>query len=161
MPDDAFAAIVDTLDAPMLVVTARAGGERSGCLVGFGTQCSINPRRWLVCMSKTNHTFGVAAAAQTLVVHFLRADQRDLAELFGSQTEDSVDKFTRCAWRDGPEGVPILAGCDWIAGHILQRIDLGDHEGQQLEVFDAGHEHEPAPQLGFQAVRGLRSGHAP
>jgi len=32
-------------DYPMYIVTAVAAdsGERSGCLVGFTTQCSINP----------------------------------------------------------------------------------------------------------------------
>ena len=156
---DPFAQIVDSLDAPMLVVTACDGSERSGCLVGFATQCSIAPRRWLICISKSNHTFRVARATQTVVVHFLRVDQVELARLFGSQTEDVVDKFARCAWRDGPGGAPILAGCDWIAGRVLERIDLGDHEGQLLGVFDAGHEHADAPQLGFQAVRGLPPGH--
>ena len=34
-----------------------------------------------------------------------------LAELFGGETGDEVDKFARCAWHEGPEGVPMLDGC--------------------------------------------------
>ena len=158
MPD-VYREIVDTLDAPMVVVTACDGNERSGCLVGFATECSIAPPRWLVCISKVNHTLRVARAADTLIVHLLRTDQGDLARLFGSLTDDTVDKFAHCTCRDGPGGAPIIAGCDWIAGRVRERIDLGDHEGQLLDVFDAGHEHAEAPQLGFQAVRGLRPGH--
>lgn len=156
---DAFGEIVNSLDAPMLVVTAYDGNERSGCLVGFATQCSIAPRRWLICISKVNHTYRVAQGTPTLVLHFLRADQGELARLFGSETEDMVNKFTACAWRAGPDETPILTGCDWIAGRVIQRVDLGDHEGQVVDVFEAGHEHAKSPQLGFQAVRGLHPGH--
>ena len=39
----AFDRLVNRLDYPMLVVTAEADGERAGCLVGFATQCSIQP----------------------------------------------------------------------------------------------------------------------
>jgi flavin reductase (DIM6/NTAB) family NADH-FMN oxidoreductase RutF len=159
--DDDFLRIVSSLDPPMQIVTASDGTERSGCLVGFATQCSIDPRRWFVCISKTNHTFRVARAARTLIVHHLRADQLDLARLFGSETDDTVDKFAHCAWHEGPDGTPILEGCDWIAGRIVLRVDVGDHFGHLLEVTGAGHEHPDAPQLGFQAVRDLRPGHPP
>ncbi len=36
----AFESLVGSMDYPMFVVTVNAGGERSGCLVGFVTQCS-------------------------------------------------------------------------------------------------------------------------
>ncbi|HEX8931084.1 MAG TPA: flavin reductase, partial [Actinomycetota bacterium] len=41
--------LVDRLDYPMLIVTAETDGERAGCLVGFATQCSIEPPRFLLC----------------------------------------------------------------------------------------------------------------
>src|SRR5215208_7631728 len=42
MPLPAFEAIVAQLDYPMFIVTAAAGEERGGCLVGFATQASID-----------------------------------------------------------------------------------------------------------------------
>lgn len=159
MNDDTFAAVVGSLDAPMVIVTVSDGRDRSGCLVGFSTQCSIDPCRWLVCLSSVNHTARVARGARTLAVHFLRADQLELAQLFGAATEDAIDKFTRCGWREGPGGAPIIAGCDWIAGEIRERVAFGDHDGYVLDVSDAGHEHAAAPQLGYQAVRGISPGH--
>lgn len=149
------------LDYPMTIVTAADGEDRSGCLVGFGTQCSIHPVRWLACVSKRNHTYEVACRAQTLVVHLLHDDQHDLAALFGHETGDAVDKFRRCSWRKGPDGVPVIDGCDWMAGSILGRFDLGDHVGHLLEVFASGQEHGAGPQLGFQHVRDIRPGHEP
>jgi flavin reductase (DIM6/NTAB) family NADH-FMN oxidoreductase RutF len=152
------------LDFPMVVVTAFDGGERSGCLVGFHTQCSIDPQRWLVCLSKKNHTFGVAAKARELVVHVLRDDQRGLAELFGGETADAIgveQKFARCIWRESSGGTPILEGCDWFAGRIISRTDAGDHVAHVIEIDAYGIGHAPAPQLGFQAVTGMTPGHDP
>jgi flavin reductase (DIM6/NTAB) family NADH-FMN oxidoreductase RutF len=159
VPNDAFRQIIASIDYPMIVVTAARAGERTGCLVGFHTQCSIDPPRWLVCISKANHTHRIAQQTGRLVVHVLRDDQRDLAELFGETTGDEVDKFTRCRWHDDPEGVPVLDGCDWFAGSIAQRLDLGDHTGHLLDVTDAGVADLHAPRLGFQQVRTLDPGH--
>lgn len=79
----------------MFVVTAAdAGtGERAGCLVGFATQCSIVPLRFLVCLSRTNRTHRVASRSRSLAVPVLGAEQRDLAVLFGEQTGDEIDKI--------------------------------------------------------------------
>ena len=61
--EQAFQRIVAELGEPMLIVTAVAGdGERSGCLIGFATQTSIHPPHFLVCLSRKNHTYGVALA---------------------------------------------------------------------------------------------------
>ena len=60
MSSDALAHLCESLDGPMAIVTAFDGRERSGCLVGFHTQCSIAPSRWIVCISKKNHTYGIA-----------------------------------------------------------------------------------------------------
>ncbi len=59
--------------------------------MGFATQCSIDPPRFLVCLSKANHTYRVAHEADTLGVHFVPTDAESLAELFGGETGDRVD----------------------------------------------------------------------
>jgi flavin reductase (DIM6/NTAB) family NADH-FMN oxidoreductase RutF len=156
---DVFNEIVATIDYPMWVLTVAAGGERSGCLVGFATQCSIDPPRFLVCVSKTNHTFRIAQHAGTFVVHLLRQHDRDLAHLFGETTGDEVDKFTRCEWTEGPAGTPVLTGCDWFAGPVIDRVDGGDHVGFVVDIADAGRAARDDPQLGFQDVRDFDPGH--
>ncbi len=134
----AFNAIVGNLEYPMFIVTARAGGERLGCLVGFTTQASIDPPRFAVCLSRENRTYRLGRDSTALAVHGVPADAEDLAELFGGETADDVDKFARCAWHDGPEGLPILDRCDrWFVGRVLQRVDAGDHELVLLEPIAA------------------------
>src|SRR3712207_2418732 len=90
--------LVSELDYPMFIVTVTDGTEHSGCLIGFATQCSINPPRFLVCLSDKNHTFRVAREAEVMVVHLVPASADGLAELFGSRTGDDVDKFSLCEW---------------------------------------------------------------
>jgi flavin reductase (DIM6/NTAB) family NADH-FMN oxidoreductase RutF len=159
-PIDDFAALVADLDYPMYVVTAADGAGPSGCLVGFGTQCSIHPPRFLVGVSKANHTFEAAMNTDVLVVHFLGEDDVELAKVFGEETGDAVDKFAEVAWHPAPDGrTPVLDGIDrWFEGRVFDRLDAGDHVMVLLEPT-AVHVADHGPQLGFQAVKDFDPGH--
>ncbi len=156
-----FQALVAGLDYPMYVVTAAAGGQRAGCLVGFGTQSSIDPPRYWVCISKANHTHGVARRAGALAVHLLGRSHLELARLFGEETGDEVDKFARCDWSPGPDGVtPVLAACPrWFLGRVVDRVDSGDHESFLLQPVGSSAGQADEAQLGFQQVKDLEPGH--
>jgi flavin reductase (DIM6/NTAB) family NADH-FMN oxidoreductase RutF len=151
---------VRPLDYPMYVLTVPGGAhsDRSGCLIGFTTQCSISPPRFLACVSRANHTYASARHATVAAVHRLSPADRELATLFGTNTGDEVDKFRSCAWHEGPGGVPILDGCSWFIGDIEQRVDLGDHEGLVLRPVRTGPP-SPAAALMYSAVRDLDAGH--
>lgn len=145
----------------MYVVTAADGDERSGCLAGFVTQCSIVPARLVVCISKLNRTFGLAARAEVLALHLLGEDQLDLAAVFGELTGDATDKLSRVAWHPGAHGAPVLDECAaWVEGPVLQRTDFGDHVGHLLEPRSGGGGGRPG-QLRFSAARHLHPGHPP
>jgi flavin reductase (DIM6/NTAB) family NADH-FMN oxidoreductase RutF len=132
----AFEDIAATSTSRMTIVTTRAGDEMDGCLVGFSTQCSIDPVRQLVCLSNKNRTYEVARRARELVVHPLHDAPQDLtlARLFGEHTARDTDKFAQCTWIEGPGGVPVLDGLDWFAGPIVSRFDVGDHVAHVLDV---------------------------
>jgi flavin reductase (DIM6/NTAB) family NADH-FMN oxidoreductase RutF len=143
----------------MLVVTAAASGRRAGCLVGFATQASIDPPRFAVGLSEKNLTYRVAREAELLAVHFLSTDDGDLAELFGSETGDEVDKFERVDWTAGPGGVPLLERCaNRFVGRVLDRRDAGDHVLFLLEPVEAWHGHEVRP-FPFHRAQRLKPGH--
>ncbi|HTW98916.1 MAG TPA: flavin reductase family protein [Acidimicrobiales bacterium] len=151
----AFGSLTGLIDPPLYVVTAAAGGERSGCLVGFATQCSIHPPRFLVCLSVLNHTYGVAGRAEVVGVHLLDADQRQLAAHFGELTGDEADKFAGIRWHLGEFGAPILDDVRAaFEGRVLERLRFGDHVGHLLEPLD---DYE-VPEAG--QVRQLRLGDA-
>jgi flavin reductase (DIM6/NTAB) family NADH-FMN oxidoreductase RutF len=153
-----FQEIAARLDYPMFIVTTAHGEERAGCLVGFAAQCSISPPRMAVFLSNKNYTYRVARDAVALAVHIVPSDRKDLAELFGSQTGDDIDKFAACEWTAGPHGVPLLDGCgDVIVGAVKDRADVGDHAAYIVEVTDV--RGEGGAFLSFQQSKDLEPGH--
>ena len=156
---DAFARIAARLDYPMFVVTTAAADERAGCLVGFATQASIDPARFLIGLSDKNHTCRVARAADRLAVHLLSRRHKALAELFGEHTGDREDKFVRCNWHRGPAGVPILdEAAAWFSGPIVHSAPLGDHVGFLIEP-DTGECPDLTDVITFRDVQELDPGH--
>ena len=155
-----FQRLVATLDYPVYIVTTAAHSKTGGCLIGFATQCSIHPPRFLACISKKNRTLEIARQADVLAVHVVDEKDRNLAEIFGGETGDEVDKFAQVSWHSA-HGVPILDGCDrWFAGRIMGRISLGDHVGFLLEPIDAEKVGQ-SEQLTFQEARNIEPGHPP
>src|SRR5512139_1340964 len=114
--------LVSEIDYPMYIVTAAAGGELAGCLVGFTTQCSIDPPRFLACLSDKNRTFRVAQRAGMLVVHLvpdteegqvrpLRVDARTRRSPGAGGVPQLVRRArARALARRGPLGLPGRAG---------------------------------------------------
>jgi len=162
--DDAqrtFHELTGEMDYTMLIVTTCAEGMQAGCLVGFATQCSVDPPRFVVFLSNKNRTLRVAERSEALLVHFVPADAAGLVELFGTETGDDLDKFARCRWKAGPGGLPVLQDAPrWFAGKILERQAVGDHVGFLLEPFAAESAGEPGSFL-FHRAKPLEPGHAP
>lgn len=157
---DSFDAVADVLDYPMFVVTTTSGGHSAGCLVGFATQTSIDPPRFLVGLSVNNHTYRVARDASRIVVHVLDADSIELARLFGETTGDEVDKFSRCSWQPGPDGVPVLEGAAaWFSGALQEHGQVGDHAAFLVDIDAAEVRHKPARLLLFSDVADFDPGH--
>jgi flavin reductase (DIM6/NTAB) family NADH-FMN oxidoreductase RutF len=157
-----FNSLMAELDYPMFIVTVVGeDGERSGCLIGFATQISIKPPRFLAGLSEKNHTYRVAQHAELLGVHFVPDDAEELAELFGGETGDEVDKFERCAWHEGAGGVPLLDALpNRFVGRIVRRVHAGDHDALILEPISAERP-EPEEELTFHRAKRIEPGHAP
>jgi flavin reductase (DIM6/NTAB) family NADH-FMN oxidoreductase RutF len=159
--EPAFDSLVGRLDYPMFVVTTvnSATGAPEGCLIGFATQCSIDPPRFLACISDKNRTYRALQDAQAMAVHVVPREAGHIVELFGGETGDEADKFDRCAWRPGPDGLPLIDDCpSWFAGRILERIPLGDHVGHVLEPF-AGNDAGQTGFYPFQRAKRIDPGH--
>ena len=150
--------MLDELDYPMFIATVPG----DGCLIGFATQCSIDPLRFLVCVSNKNKTYRLARDATHMALHVVPEDREDLAELFGGETADESDKLARVEWRPGPGGAPIVAGLEsWFAGRVVQRIDYdGDHTGFVLSPVAAQADGD-GDELSFQEAKDIEPGHAP
>jgi flavin reductase (DIM6/NTAB) family NADH-FMN oxidoreductase RutF len=157
--EQGFGELVGELDYPMFIVTTRLGEQLAGCLIGFATQCSIDPPRFLVCLSDKNRTTRLAREAGALAVHFVPSSAEDLAQLFGGQTGDEVDKFAECDWREGPRGLPIVDACDnWFAATVRARYPLGDHIAFVLDPIEAC-AGTPFDEFTFHRARRIDAGH--
>ncbi|WP_157534949.1 flavin reductase family protein [Nocardia inohanensis] len=155
-----FDLVVAAADNALWIVTTVADGERAGCLVGFGTQVSIEPRRFLACLSKQNHTFPVAERATHLAVHLVPANALALAQLFGGETGTEINKFDHCDWQEGPHALPILtAAAGWFAGEIIRRDDFGDHVGFLIAPTDSKSPPEGTVPLRLRDTEGMTPGH--
>jgi flavin reductase (DIM6/NTAB) family NADH-FMN oxidoreductase RutF len=136
---DAFDCLMAVLDARLAVVTTAVEDERAGCLIGFHAQSSIDPPRYAIWLSKANHTYRVGLRATHFAVHFLTATDHALAQRFGGQSGDDVDKFAGLDVADGPGNVPLIACCAHRV--TLRRVTLlddgGDHVCVTGDVVDA------------------------
>jgi len=156
----AFDELVAVVDPAMVVVTIGVGGDRDGCLVGFHSQCGIDPPRYAVWLSRANRTFDLAGHATHVAVHVLGDGDRDLAELFGGETGDEVDKLAGLAWEPGPGGAPLLARLpSRFVGRVVDRVDAdADHLCVVLEPVDAA-AGGSGPLLRLAAVTDIDPGH--
>jgi flavin reductase (DIM6/NTAB) family NADH-FMN oxidoreductase RutF len=156
---ETFDAVMADLEFSMFIVTARAGDEPLGCLVGFATQASIDPSRFLVCLSHVNHTYRRGRDATHLGVHCVPEGADELADLFGGETGDEVDKFARVSWHDGPEGVPLLDDCrNRFVGRVIDRTDAGDHTAYLLEPVAVEHVADEG-EFTFHRAKRIHPGH--
>lgn len=155
-----FDDLVARMDTAMIVVTVAVDGERDGCLVGFHSQASIEPPRYAVWLSKVNRTSTIARRAHHLAVHLLAEDQHELAELFGGETGDELDKLASVAWEPGPGGVPLLTDCpNRFVGRVVESGEgIGDHILCVLDPRDARSD-DPPPALRLSAAVDIEPGH--
>ncbi len=129
-----FDDLMAMLDSPVFVVTTRADDRPSGCLISFATQTSVRPPSFMVVIPRSSGTSDAARRSEHLAVHVLPQHNVALAELFDSETDDEADKFGRCSWRVGPNGMPILdEAIAWFVGRTAHWIDIGDHVAYIVE----------------------------
>jgi len=145
--------VLDELDYPMFIATVPG----AGCLVGFATQVSIDPLRFLACLSDKNQTYRLARESSHMAVHVVPENREDLAELFGGETGDEVDKLAQIECGEGPGGVPLISGCPYLVGRIVEQLNFGDHMGFVLDVVET---QGGARGIGFQRVKRIEPGHS-
>ena len=129
MSNDSFETLMAAVDPPLIVVTTAAEDEQAGCLVGFHVQSSITPQHYCVWLSKANHTYRVGLRAKHFAVHFLTADDLEIAERFGTLTGEDTDKFEGLDVEPDEHGVPLLKACP-------NRLSL-----ERLSMLDDGSDH--------------------
>jgi flavin reductase (DIM6/NTAB) family NADH-FMN oxidoreductase RutF len=156
-----FDDLVGVMGGALVVVTTAIDDQVGGCLIGFHSQCSIEPSRYALWLSRANHTYRVAVFAEHLAVHVLGADDQAIAEHWGTLSDDTADKFAGVAWTRGPGGVPLLDACPrrFVARKRTVLDDGSDHVCFVVEPIEVQGSAGGAP-LRLSSIDALEPGHA-
>ncbi|KAA0927093.1 flavin reductase family protein [Streptomyces apricus] len=108
-------------DGPVgFTATSLASVSAEPPLISFGIGTGASS--WLA-VSRTDH----------VGVHVLGEHQEELAATFARSGADRFGGST--AWREGPEGVPVLDGVlAWLVCKVVTRVPAGDHRIVLAEV---------------------------
>jgi len=128
-----------------VVTTRDTDGTPRGFTANSFTSVSLDPPLVLVCIAKTAGSFDVFERVDGYAVNILGEGQRNVSNVFAT---DTPDRFDKVAWSDGPAGHPVFEGTSaWLDCVMHERVDAGDHTilVGRVEGFSA---HSEAP-LGY------------
>lgn len=119
--------------AGVAVITARDGSGPAGFTATSLASVSAEPPLLSFGVGTGASSWPAIAAAGHVGVHILGEHQQDLAATFARRGADRFGPPT--AWREGPEGVPLLDGVlAWLVGRVVARVPAGDHRVVLAEV---------------------------
>lgn len=106
------------------VITADAGDGPVALTATSVASVSAEPPLLIFSLSTISSAAPTIAAAETVVVHLLDADDLDLAKLGATS---GVDRFAdESAWTRLPTGEPVFPGARaWLRCAIINRMDAG------------------------------------
>lgn len=130
MPDTADLPPLSWLWTPLVIVTAAAGGRRSGqaAVSAHGASIVAERPRLTVGLWKGNLTRDLAEQAGAFAVHLLHDSQDELVYRFGLASGHDTDKFAGLDVATGANGSPILPGVLAVFEcSVANVMDAGDH----------------------------------
>ncbi len=143
--------------SPIVVVTFLTETEPRGATIGSFTSVSLDPP--LVSFNVTHGTRLHDALAETneLAIHFLAADQADIATRFAIPDLSGTDQFEPFAHHLPDGAAPLLEGAlSTLVCTTATTVDAGDHTVVIASVDAIRPGRETAPLLYYQrSYRGI------
>ncbi|MBV1939990.1 flavin reductase family protein [Streptomyces sp. BV286] len=119
--------------AGVAVITARGEEGPVGFTATSLASVSAEPPMISFGIGTGASSWPAIARTDHVGVHILGEHQRELAATFARSGADRFGEPT--AWREGPEGVPVLDGVlAWLVCRIVTRVPAGDHRIVLAEV---------------------------
>ncbi|MFF7481038.1 flavin reductase family protein [Streptomyces mutabilis] len=120
--------------AGVAVITARGDAGPVGFTATSLTSVSTEPPLLSFGIGTGSSSWPTVCEAEYVGVHVLGEHQQDLATTFA---RSGADRFAApTAWREGPEGVPVLDGVlAWLVCRVVARGPAGDHRVVLAEVL--------------------------
>ncbi|MFE0673122.1 flavin reductase family protein [Streptomyces sp. NPDC058867] len=112
--------------AGVAVITARGEHGPVGFTATSLASVSAEPPMLSFGIGAGSSCWPTVARSAHVGVHLLGEHQRELAATFA---RSGADRFAApTAWREGPEGVPVLDGVRaWLVCRVVARVPAGDH----------------------------------
>ena len=125
----------------LFVLTARQGEKDNGCIINTAGQVTVTPNRITIAVNKQNYTHNMIRDTGVFALSIL--DQTvpfSVFQQFGFQSGRTADKLANTPVGRTPEGVAYLSEhtSAWIAGRVVETMDLGTHTLFLADVTDAG-----------------------
>ncbi|WP_408620187.1 flavin reductase family protein [Jiangella endophytica] len=123
---DAYKAAFRRHAAGVVVITADAGRGPSGFTATSLASLSLDPPLVSFGLASTASSWPTVAAADSVLVHFLAADQEQLAQRFATSGIDRFAAPTR--WSRLSTGEPVLDDAPrYLRAEVDHRLPVGDH----------------------------------
>ncbi|GGS50851.1 flavin reductase family protein [Streptomyces griseoviridis] len=120
--------------AGVAVITARGPAGPVGFTATSLASVSAEPALVSFGIGTGSSSWPVVAETEHVGVHILGEHQQELAATFARSGADRFAPPT--AWREGPEGVPVLDGVlAWLVCRVAGRVPAGDHRIVLAEVL--------------------------
>lgn len=126
VPAQLFRSVMGSFPTGVTVITTVSkGGLPVGMTVNAITSVSLDPPQLLICLGKNRYSAEAIKSCGKFAVNFLSNDQKDVASIFASSTEE---KFSTVDYHNGPLGLPLISDSLAIAEcEVSSIIDSGDH----------------------------------
>lgn len=140
---DTFRSVFRRYATGVVVITTAAGGRPAGLTATSLASVSLDPPLLSFAVSATASAWPAFAAAGTIVVNFLDADQHHIATRFATS---GIDRFAApTAWSLLASGEPVLDDApSHVRAHVTHRLPVGDHVIVVARVVDAAVTATPA-----------------
>jgi len=116
-----FKAAMRRLAASVAVVAARGEGGPVGMAATSVTSLTVDPPAVLVCVNRATALHGLLVPTAGLSVNLLSRDQQDVSAAFGGGVPQD-ERFRIGTWREGPGGVPELAGAQAVLSCVIDAM---------------------------------------
>lgn len=134
---DGFLEVFRRYGAGVSIVTLRKpSGEPTGFTATSLASLSLLPPRATFNMSIMASSWPAIGASDSLLIHTLSSDNKNLAEQFAG---DADQRFAGLEIVDGPDGLPLVAGASgYLHGKIIERYVTGDAATVVVEILGGG-----------------------
>jgi flavin reductase (DIM6/NTAB) family NADH-FMN oxidoreductase RutF len=149
-----IAALFNSLDRELWLVTARHEARRGGLIATCVSQASIVPElpRVLVGLAKQHFTCELVEASGSFALHLLGERHLDWVWRFGLQSGRDGDKLSGLPHTEKRSGSPVLTDAlGYLDCRVESRLDGGDRTFYLAEVLD-GMIDRSAPALTFKRM---------